>query len=42
MMSPHFAGQSWVTRSRAVHEALDAEFKSGLLALTFDLQALGE
>jgi stress-induced morphogen len=33
-----FAGQSRLARSRAVHEALDAEFKSGLHALSLKLR----
>ncbi|MDD2876051.1 MAG: BolA family transcriptional regulator [Acidiphilium sp.] len=42
MVSPRFTGMSRVTRSRAVHEALDSEFKSGLHALALDLKAPGE
>lgn len=42
MVSAHFVGQSRVARSRAVHEALNAEFKSGLHALALDLKAPGE
>ncbi|GBQ24187.1 BolA family protein [Acidiphilium acidophilum] len=42
MVSARFAGQTRVARSRAVHEALDAEFKSGLHALALDLKAPGE
>jgi stress-induced morphogen len=38
MMSEAFAGQSRLQRSRAVHEALDAEFKSGLHALALELR----
>jgi BolA protein len=33
------AGQSRLARSRAVHEALAAEFKSGLHALSLSLRA---
>ncbi len=42
LVSPRFAGMNRVARSRAVHEALDAEFKSGLHALALDLKAPGE
>ena len=42
MISAKFAGMNRVARSRAVHEALDAEFKSGLHALALDLKAPGE
>lgn len=38
MVAKTFAGQSRVARSRAVHEALDAEFKSGLHALSLTLR----
>jgi len=39
MISPAFAGMSRLARSRAVHEALDAEFRSGLHALSLSLDA---
>jgi BolA protein len=42
MTSEAFAGQSRLQRSRAVHEALDAEFKSGLHALALELRAPAE
>jgi stress-induced morphogen len=42
MVSPKFVGMNRVARSRAVHEALDAEFKSGLHALALNLKAPGE
>lgn len=42
MVSPRFAGMSRVERSRAVHEALAAEFASGLHALNLALRAPGE
>ena len=38
VVSPAFAGQSRVARSRAVHEALAGEFTSGLHALALRLQ----
>jgi len=38
MVSAALAGQSRLARSRAVHEALDAEFKSGLHALSLKLR----
>ena len=38
VVSPAFAGMSRVARSRAVHEALAAEFGSGLHALSLRLQ----
>lgn len=37
IVSPAFAGMSRVARSRAVHEALAAEFRSGLHALSLSL-----
>ncbi|NGM23593.1 BolA family transcriptional regulator [Roseomonas stagni] len=37
IVAPGFAGQSRVTRSRAVHEALAAEFVTGLHALSLKL-----
>ena len=39
MVSAAFNGQSRVARSRAVHEALAAEFKTGLHALSLRLRA---
>jgi BolA protein len=42
MVSSKFVGMNRVARSRAVHEALDAEFKSGLHALALDLKTPGE
>ena len=42
MVSDAFAGQSRVARSRAVHAMLDAEFRSGLHALSLVLRAPGE
>lgn len=42
MVSARFAGMGRVARSRAVHDALDAEFRSGLHALALDLKAPGE
>ena len=38
VVSPVFAGMSRVARSRAVHEALAAEFRTGLHALSLTLQ----
>jgi stress-induced morphogen len=38
MIAGSFAGQSRVARSRAVHEALAGEFKSGLHALSLSLR----
>lgn len=38
VVSPAFAGQSRVARSRAVHEALAGEFTTGLHALALRLQ----
>lgn len=38
VVSPAFAGMSRVARSRAAHEALAAEFGSGLHALSLRLQ----
>jgi BolA protein len=42
MVSSKFVGMNRVARSRAVHEALDAEFKSGLHALALDLKTPSE
>jgi BolA family transcriptional regulator, general stress-responsive regulator len=42
LVSPLFEGQSRVARSRAVHEALESEFKSGLHALALTLRTPGE
>jgi BolA protein len=42
MVATALEGQSRVVRSRAVHEALDAEFKTGLHALSLKLQTPGE
>jgi len=42
MVSESFAGMSRVARSRAVHAALDAEFKSGLHALALTLRTPAE
>jgi BolA protein len=42
MVSTAFQGMSRLQRSRAVHEALDAEFKSGLHALTLTLRTPDE
>ncbi len=42
MVSEAFAGQNRVARSRAVHAVLDAEFRSGLHALSLVLRAPGE
>jgi BolA protein len=39
MVSPAFAGQSRVARSRAVHALLDEEFKAGLHALSLKLRS---
>jgi BolA protein len=38
MVSPVFAGMSRVARSRAVHDALAAEFAAGLHALSLTLR----
>jgi BolA protein len=38
LISEAFAGQPRVARSRKVHEVLDAEFKSGLHALSLALK----
>ena len=38
MVSEAFAGMARLARSRAVHAALDAEFKSGLHALSLTLK----
>lgn len=42
LVSPAFAGMNRVARSRAVHAALDAEFRNGLHALALTLKAPGE
>jgi BolA protein len=42
LVSDAFAGMSRVGRSRAVHAALDAEFKSGLHALALTLRTPAE
>ena len=42
MVSEHFAGMSRVARSRAVHEALAAEFAGGLHALALTLKTVAE
>jgi BolA protein len=42
MQSDQFVGVSRVARSRAVHQALAAEFGTGLHALSLRLQAPGE
>jgi stress-induced morphogen len=42
MVAAALHGQSRVARSRAVHEALDAEFKTGLHALSLKLQTPDE
>ena len=42
VVSPAFAGQSRVARSRAVHAVLDAEFQGGLHALALRLLTPGE
>ena len=42
LVSPLFQGESRVARSRAVHEVLDAEFKSGLHALALTLRTPDE
>jgi BolA protein len=42
MVSEAMAGQSRLARSRAVHEALEPEFKTGLHALSLSLRAPGE
>src|ERR1700739_1549979 len=42
MVAAALQGQSRVARSRAVHEALDAEFKTGLHALSLKLQTPDE
>jgi BolA protein len=38
VVSPRFAGQNRVVRSRAVHAALGAEFENGLHALALTLR----
>jgi BolA protein len=42
VVSPAFAGLSRVSRSRAAHAALEAEFGTGLHALSLRLLAPGE
>jgi BolA protein len=42
MVSEAFAGMPRLARSRAVHAALDAEFKSGLHALSLSLSTPAE
>ncbi len=42
MVADAFAGLPRLKRSRAVHDVLDAEFKSGLHALSLELAAPGE
>ena len=42
MTAPVFSGMTRVARSRAVHEALKAEFESGLHALALSLKAPGD
>jgi BolA protein len=42
MVSEAFLGMSRLARSRAVHAALDAEFKSGLHALSLSLNTPAE
>jgi BolA protein len=42
MVAPAFAGMSRVARSRAVHDALAAEFASGLHALALTLRTPAE
>jgi stress-induced morphogen len=42
VVSPAFAGMSRVARSRAVHEALAAEFGTGLHALALALRTPAE
>lgn len=42
LVSSAFSGLSRVARSRAVHDALAAEFQSGLHALALNLRAPGE
>jgi BolA protein len=42
MTAPAFSGQSRVARSRLVHDALAAEFATGLHALALKLSAPGE
>ena len=42
MQAAAFAGMNRVARSRAVHEALAAEFATGLHALALKLSAVGE
>ncbi len=39
MVAPSLAGLSRLARSRAVHAALEAEFKTGLHALSLTLRA---
>jgi BolA protein len=42
VVSPAFAGMNRVARSRAVHQALEAEFGSGLHALSLRLMTPAE
>lgn len=42
LVSAAFTGMNRVARSRAVHAALDAEFRNGLHALALTLRAPGE
>ena len=42
MVSAAFAGQSRVSRSRAVHALLDGEFRDGLHALSLTLRSPAE
>jgi BolA protein len=42
MVSPALKGLSRLARSRAVHAALEAEFKTGLHALSLSLRAPDE
>lgn len=42
LVSPQFQGMNRVARSRAVHEALAAEFSNGLHALALTLRAPDE
>jgi len=42
IVSNAFSGQPRVARSRAVHEALEAEFKTGLHAISLALRAPNE
>ncbi len=42
MVSARFAGQGRLARSRAVHAAVDAEFREGLHALSLTLRSPAE